>query len=76
MGSKKVLPNFPIIEIAEERRQPEEEGDEETIGEAFPNPLAEGRFLSRLGAEDTLPDPQDGAWGRGATRAEPRVSLL
>lgn len=28
------------------------------------NLLAEGRFPSRLRAEDTLPDPWDSAWGR------------
>lgn len=74
MGSKNILPDFLIIKITKKRRRPEDEGDEETIGESFPNLLAEGRFPSGPGAEDTPPDPQDGAWGRGAARAEPRVA--
>lgn len=74
MGSKNVFSDFLIIKITEERRRSEEQGDEETIGESFPNLLGEGRFPSRLGAEDTPPDPQDDARGRAAARAEPRVA--
>lgn len=74
MVSKNILPGFLIIQITKERRQLEVEGDQETIGESFPNLLAEGRFPSGPDAEDTPPDPQDSAWDQGATRTEPRVA--
>lgn len=63
MSSENILSHFLIIKIAKEQRQPEEEGDEDTIGESSQKLLAKGRFPSSLSAEDTLPDSQDSAWG-------------
>lgn len=74
MGSKTHLSGFLIIKIRKGGGLKRRGMKRQLIGESFPNLLAEGRFPSGLGAEDTLPDPQDGVWGQGATRAEPRVA--
>lgn len=72
MGSKTHLSGFLIMKIRKEGGLKRRGMKRQLIGESFPNLLAEGRFPSGLGAEDTLPDSQDGT--QGATRAEPRVA--